>query len=214
MKTNETTSIVQSNFLIENRPRMTKDETRLFLTIISMINKKDVDFKPFKIPVQEFADLWEIDKNSAYKQVKAALRGLRNKEFFIEGINPETGKIRFITTSYISSATYEQGEGYATVEISALFKPYLLELKNNYTLYILKNVLKLSSVNSIRTFELLKQYENLNSRTFTIAELKKLLGIENKYNNNNDFKRFVINPIKEEINDKTDIRIKNRVFNT
>lgn len=203
----EKTNIVQANHLIENRPRMSLHETRLLITIIGMINKEDKEFKLLEIPVREFADLWDIDENSAYSQIKGALRGLRNKEFFIEGVNPKTGKMRFLTASYITLATYEEGAGYATVEISEAFKPYLLELKKNYTLYGLHNVLTLNSVNAIRTFELLKQYETIGHREFGIDEYKKFLGIENKYPNLNDLKRFVLNPAMDEINQNTDIHV-------
>lgn len=204
---NEKALIVQSNYLIENRPRMTKDETRLFLTIISIIKKDDIAFKPYKIPVQEFADLWGIENDSAYTQIKEALVGLNSKVFVIEGINPETNKMKFFSTSYLSSASYEQGQGYAEVEISEKFKPFLLEIKEQYTKYILKNIVNLRGIHSIRTYELLKQYEALELRSFLITEYKKLLAIEDKYTLNADLKKRVLEPAKEEINSNTDILI-------
>lgn len=199
------TNVVQANHLVENRPNFTKDETRLFLTVIGAINKDDDDFKPLKIPVTEFADLWGIDSKNAYTTIKNALRGLRNKEFYIEGTNPETGKRRFITSSSISTAVYEEGEGYATVEVSSLFKPYLLALKEQYTSYVLKNIMDLSTVNAIRNYELLKQYQAAGTRTFTLEEYKKVLHIADKYPDNTDLKRYVIEPSISEINSKTDI---------
>ena len=207
MQVKENTNIVQSNFLLENRPKFTKDETRLFLTIVGAINKDDEDFKQLEIPVTEFAELWGMETKTAYNRIKAALRGLVQKEFFIEGINQKTGKTRFLSMSYVSMATYEQGEGYATVEVSQMFKPYLLALKKNYTKYVLENILSLSTVNAIRNYELLKQYESLGTRTFTIDEYKKLLGIENKYSRNTDLRVNVVEPAKEEINQNTDIFI-------
>ena len=207
MQVKENTNIVQSNFLLENRPKFTKDETRLFLTIVGAINKDDEDFKQLEIPVTEFAELWGMETKTAYNRIKAALRGLVQKEFFIEGINQKTGKTRFLSMSYVSMATYEQGEGYATVEVSQMFKPYLLALKKNYTKYVLENILSLTTVNAIRNYELLKQYENLGTRTFTVDEYKKLLGIENKYSRNTDLRVNVVEPAKEEINQNTDIFI-------
>lgn len=203
----EKTNIVQSNFLIENRPKLTLDETRLFLTIVGSINKDDDSLKPLEIPVSDFTDIWGIDPNGAYHRLKAAMRGLVRKEFFIEGINPKTGKMRFLTTSYISAASYEEGEGYAVVQVSEAFKPYLLELKENYTRYVLKNVLNLTTVNAIRNYELLKQYQTLGSRTIEVADYRDMLKLENKYALNADLRRFVIEPALEEINLNTDIRV-------
>ena len=207
MQVKENTSIVQSNFLLENRPKLTKDETRLFITIIGAINKDDEDFKQLEIPVKEFAELWGVESNAAYRKIKAALRGLVQKEFYIEGTNQKTGKTRFLSMSYISMATYEEGEGYATVEVSQMFKPYLLALKKNYTRYVLENILTLSTVNSIRNYELLKQYETLGVRTFSIEDYKRVLGIEKKYALNADLKRYVLDAAEKEINQNTDIQI-------
>lgn len=207
MSSTENTNVVQANYLLENRPRMNKDETRLFLTIISMINKDDSELSPLEIPVKDFAELWDVDENAAYRKIKSALLGLQSKLFVVEGVNPKSGKMRFFSTTYLSTAAYEQGSGYAYVKIAPDFKPYLLELKKNYTLYGLGNVLKLNSVNAIRTFELLKQYETTGVRVFGINEYKKLLGIENKYPNLNDLKRFVLEPAMNEVNQSTDIQV-------
>lgn len=205
MQVKENTNIVQSNFLLENRPKFTMDETRLFITIIGAVNKDDEDFSQLEIPVTEFASLWGVESNAAYRKIKAALRGLVQKEFFIEGVNPKTGKSRFLSMSYVSMATYEQGAGYATVEISQMFKPYLLALKKNYTKYVLRNILSLSTVNAIRNYELMKQYEGLGKRAFTIDEYKKLLCIEDKYSRNTDLRVNVIEPACKEISENTDI---------
>lgn len=205
MNISEKTNIVQSNYLVENRPSLSKDETRLFLTIIGAINKGDEDFKLLQIPVSEFAALWGIETKHAYQQIKDALRGLRNKEFFIEGENPQTGKQRFLSASSISAAVYEEGEGYATVEISQLFRPYLLELKEKYTVYVLQNIMNLSSVNAIRNYEILKQYQTIGKREITLLEYKRMLQIEEKYSRHIDLKRYVIEPSIKEVNEKTDI---------
>lgn len=207
MQVKGNTNIVQANYLIEHRPKFTKDETRLFLTIIGAINKGDVDFKPLEIPVSEIAELWNMESNAAYRKIKTALRGLVRKEFFLEGVDQETGKIHFISASYLSAAAYEVGAGTAKIEISQAFRPYLLVLKKNYTLYVLENILKLSTVNSIRNYELLKQYEAVGRRIFSVEDYKCMLGIEKKYAQNIDLRLYVIEPAVKEINAHTDIRI-------
>lgn len=203
----ENTTIVQANFLIENRPRFTKDETRLYLTIIGAVNKDDTDFKSLEIPVSEFAELWGMDSSAAYRKIKTALRGLVQKEFFIEGVNNKTGKKRFLSAAYLSMAAYEEGQGYATVEIAQSFKPYLIALKEKYTQYVLENIMSLTTVNAIRNYELLKQYESLGVRIFTVEEYKKALKIEDKYSLNADLRRYVLEPAVKEINQNTDIRV-------
>ena len=72
MQVKENTNIVQANFLLENRPKFTLDETRLFLTIIGSINKDDENFTQLEIPVSEFAELWGVESNAAYRKIKTA----------------------------------------------------------------------------------------------------------------------------------------------
>ncbi len=95
---------------------------------------------------------------------------------------------------------------YSTLELrfNPDLKPQLLLLKNNYTKYILKNICSLNSPNAIRIYELLKQYEYIGCRTIETIELKSMLGIQNKYKNFNDFKKYVIIPAQKELL-KTDI---------
>lgn len=207
MQITEKTKIVQSNFLVENRPQFTKDETRLFLTVIGSINKDDENFNVLKIPVREFADLWQLDTKNAYFQIKTALRGLRKKEFLIEGENQITGKKSFLTASSVSAAAYEDGEGYAYVEISKMFSPYLLALKEKYTAYVLQNIMNLDTVSAIRSYEILKQYQSIGKRKVLLADYKQMLHIEDKYPRNIDLKRYIIEPSIEEINEKTDIYV-------
>lgn len=199
--------VKMANYLVENRPKMNVDETRLFLTLVASINKDDIELNVLQIPVSEFAELWEIPIDAAYSRLKTALRGLRSKEFFIEGINPTTGKMRFLTTSYITTAVYEQGCACATARISDEFKPYLLALKSCYTSYVLKNVMHLDTVNAIRNYELLKQFQGLGQRTFSVSEYKQLLNLENKYGQNTDLRIKVLDPAVKEINKNTDLKV-------
>lgn len=207
MNVTKETNVAQSNFLIENRPALTKDETRLFLTVIATINKDASEFEFLQVPVKDFADLWGIDPKNAYQQIKDAVVGLQNKSFLIEGINPDTGKQRFLTSSSLSAASYEEGQGYLSVEISKMFRPYLLDLKEKYTIYVLQNIMDLSSVSSIRLYEFLKQYETIGKREFLFSDLKRMLQMEKKYADNTDFRRYVIEPSASELTEKTDLHI-------
>ena len=88
-------------------------------------------------------------------------------------------------------------------------RPYLLQLKENFTKYQLENVLSLSSFYAIRIYELCKQYETIKERTIEIKELKEILDIKAKsYNIYNRFKEKVLTIAEREINEKTDISIK------
>src|SRR5690606_6854051 len=85
-------------------------------------------------------------------------------------------------------------------------RPYLLELKKQFTPFKLRNILRLRSDYSIRVYELLKQYESLKERTFSIEELRYRLHIpKDKYKLYGHLKGRVIKKTQTELAEKTDL---------
>ncbi len=66
----------------------------------------------------------------------------------------------------------------------------------------INEVISLNSTHAIRIYQLLKTKQNMdkNKFEFTIVELKKLLNIEKKYDRYNNFKQFVLEISKSQIN--------------
>jgi len=103
----------------------------------------------------------------------------------------------------VSGYEVDPKKGTITFEISGLLKPYLLELKKNYTSYLLTYIPKLKSSYSIRIYELLYQYRKIGKRYFELANLQKKVG--SKYNLYGDFKRKVILQAQKDLKKHTDI---------
>ena len=103
--------------------------------------------------------------------------------------------------NWFSSFSYE--EGIIEYKFDPLLKPFLLQLKDTFTTYQLKNILSLKSIYSIRMYELLNQYKVIGKRTIEIEELKTLLNIPDSYKNN-DISRL-IKSIKKELTSKSDL---------
>ena len=57
--------------------------------------------------------------------------------------------------------------------------PYLLQLKEKFTTYEIKNILNMKSCYAPRLYEILKSYEFVHEVTYSIDELKKILCCEN-----------------------------------
>ena len=110
--------------------------------------------------------------------------------------------------NWFSTLSYK--EGVIEYAFDERLKPYLLNLKNNFTSYQLKNILSLKSVYAIRMYELLKQYEVAKARTIEIKELRSLLNIPRGYRNNNITK--LLENVKEELTLKTDLTFNFEVF--
>lgn len=218
----EKTNIVQSNYLIERKQKLSLPATQLLFTLTGMINKEDANLKEYHVSVQQFVKLWNADEKKAYETVAKSLEELRIKGINNHSINPKTGKKVFETIGFISYGRYEEGKGYATMTIDPRLKEHYIELKKNFTQYTLGNLLRLqeadAQVNTMRTYELLKQYEKIGSRKMTVKEYKDFLGLitysdnkrlkikREKYKGSNaNLKTYVLEPAKEKINDCTDI---------
>jgi len=103
-------------------------------------------------------------------------------------------------------ATWLENSNQVELEFSPKLKPFLLQLKLEFTKYKLGNVIHLKRIYSIRIYELLKQYEKIGKRRFDIPTLRNTLGIkDNEYQQFCDFRRWVLKVAQQELAEKTDI---------
>ncbi len=190
------------NKLIEARYKLTLEEQRIFLALVSLIDKNDEDFKDYKISVQVLKELTGTKRKDIYSAIKEAVSRLLKRTILIETEND------FEAFNLISYAKYKKGEGYFIISIDKHLKPYLLKLKEKFTSVSLAYIFRLRSVYSIRLYELLKQYEDTSYRIDEVSTLKEMLGIEkNEYKDWRNFERIVLKKAVQEINEKTDLEV-------
>ena len=94
-------------------------------------------------------------------------------------------------------------DGIIEYRFDPILKPFLLELKGNFTKYRLNNILALSSSYSIHIYELLSQTIDRGGRTIYLDEFREILGVPNTYANA-DIKRL-LNKTQKDLKDKTNI---------
>jgi plasmid replication initiation protein len=111
-----------------------------------------------------------------------------------------------LQVNWLSSAEYLKG-GVVELEVSQKLRPYLLQLKEHFTKYQLRQIAKLKSSFSIRIYELCKCHEYKGGFEIKIDDLKRMFGLEAKYKLYGDLKRKVLLVAKNEINETTDITI-------
>ena len=162
--------IVKHNEIVEGRYNLTLTEAKIVAKLTSLIKKDDDDFQSYKFTAKELLKDLKIDENN-YKDLKIAVDRLMTRIISIKTENSE------LKTTFLSSAEYFKN---STIELSfdKKLKPYLLQLKTNFTKYHLENILNLKSFYAIRIYELCKQYEKIKERIMEISELKTILGIE------------------------------------
>lgn len=197
--------VTQAHNLIEARHNnpLTAREQKIVLTMASMIEPNDDDFKDYRISIKEFSEMLGLEGKTKYTEVKEISKELMSKTIEIP---QEDGG--WLLAHWVSSAKYVKGEGVLELSFSPKLKPYMLQLKNHFTSYRLSNVLSLNSSYSIRLYELMKKWQHAGKWEKSVEELKLQFGVsEDSYNRYNHFKTRVILRAVEEVNEKTDLHI-------
>ena len=84
------------------------------------------------------------------------------------------------------------------VQINKDFAFILNDLAENFTMFELVEFVKLKSSYSKTMYRLLKQWQSKREKTFSVEELRRLLGVPVKYNNSK-FNEKVFKPINDEL---------------
>jgi hypothetical protein len=134
-----------------------------------------------------------------YTELRQITKELMQKVFEIRIDN------KVIQVAWLSYVAYNETEGTIDIRFDPFLRPYLLELKKEFTSYKLENIVKLKSSYAIRIYELLKQYEKLHERTFSLSDLRTTLGADDIYPAYGNFKQRVLVPAQHELKKKTDI---------
>ncbi|WP_020560800.1 replication initiation protein [Thiofilum flexile] len=208
---NENAIVKKGNDLIEARYKLSIGEQRLVLLLASQIHVDDEDFEDYEIRVQDFAEMFNLKTDkSLYEKVEEAAKELVGKRVFLKN-----GK-EVEVTAWLSYVKYIHGSGTIQLRFDKSLKPYLLQLKKQFTQYKLNHVMSFKSSYSIRLYELLikdawvpkKNGKDRFEKTFTLEEYRNFLGIEKgKYPIFADLKKWVIEPPVREITDQTDLNI-------
>ena len=202
LKFNEKNLVTKSNQLIEASYRMSVLEKKLILALISQVQPDDVDFQAYRFSVKDLSNFLGITRQNIYQTLDEITDKILSHK--IKFYNDQDEHIK---VGWISSYVYEKRTGFIRMRFDPELKPYLIKLKEAFTYYQLSNIVKLRSFYSIRVYELLKQYQKIGNRRFSIKELRRILGVkDDDYKLYADFKKKTFLVAQKELQEKTDIR--------
>jgi len=211
--------VKKANKLVESRYKFDIWETRVFLSVLSQINREDDDFEVYRIWYKDVIKSFGLKSGQSYGLLRDAARGLMRKVFYVT--NVEGGQKRETEYHIIRKVNYlKEGEKggenqeYIEISIDPEMKPLLLQLGSNYkgekgenfTAYDLRNVIKLGAYH-VRIYELLKQYQKIGHRKIEVIEIKRMLEMTTEYPLFGNFFQKVIKPSVAAINKHTDLNI-------
>lgn len=194
MKKEEDYKVVKHNSLvnIKGKYQYSVNQLKLVCHLIANIKPNEEDFETKYIALKE---LGFVDENSEnYTYFKEEFVRLLEMPFKIPNSK--------YWVNWFSALAFENGV--IEYRFDPALKPFLLNLKENFTSYHLSNVMNLKSNYAILTFELLAQARNQGYRNITIKEYRELLKIPDSYLNADILR--LLKKVQKEIRDRTNLQ--------
>lgn len=194
--------VVKSNSLIQkSRYSLSVQEQKIILYLISKIKPTDDEFETYTFNLRDLCDVCGISYNGKnYRDFKDAIQNLRDKSFWLKSDTEES------LCSWVNKVRIDKKTLQVEIRLDEVLRPYLLQLRENFTSYELGYILVMHSKYGIRLYELLKSYDNLAEIQLSVAELKERLQSP-EYSDYKNFRVRVIDPAVAEINEQTDIHV-------
>lgn len=204
--------VAQSNSLVSASYIMTILEKELLLACISKIDSRPnrpvevTKQTKFTISVKTMKELFynERTNDNAYRDLRKAANRLFEREVTIKLEDNQTLRTRFV-----SGIRFDPKKAQITVTFAEDILPYLTELSANFTKYRLHEVAELSSVHSMRLYELIVMWTNQfqYSKELDLEDFKALMGVQNNYKQFGQLRESVIEKAINEINQKTNYKV-------
>lgn len=200
--------VERSNDLNQLSPRgLSLTEIRFLAIYQAKINARNLETRTVTFPLAEFCKIMEIHQLTV-TYIKRVADSIICKPIHLTSKKSKDGFIA--VPLFTKCEVYRddiRNEWLIDIKCSEEVLPYMFEMKRNYFTYELWNALKLKSLNQLRMYEILKQYEKIGERTITLDSLKNMLGInkgsQSKYQ---DFRRDVLEVCQRALEQYTDIK--------
>ena len=217
--------VSEHNDLIRSTAKMTSLSLKLFeIAVSAMDSREKQPSHEVRVNKKQIYNALGIKGTSKNQQLSKALNTLRKSSNF-EITTEQNGEIHDIGITPVYYADNNYSSDYAVIRFAPEILPFITDLKKNFTQYQLNDILHLRNkyaVSMYRWFTMnYRQYEyyaNSGKRRedqiekyanpeITLEELRKLTGTEKKYSAFYDVRRYIIDPICNEITKHTKYNI-------
>ncbi|HFU76082.1 MAG TPA: RepB family plasmid replication initiator protein [Arcobacter sp.] len=210
--------IVKDNRLIQAKYNLTKTQIKFIAFMASHIKKDDIDFFTYSIKLNDILARLDIDRTN-WKQLGRTLQDLITKVILIQNGDDIMEAISFLSYFKITAK-----DDLVEYRFDKAMKPFLLQLKSNFTKLSLEKIMNFDSQYSIRMYEIIEQkanvldkYKNKHLISFEmdLQEIKEILTgeyniklakvvIKKSYHSYGNFKKRVLDFAYKELKEKGD----------
>jgi len=201
---NQALEIRQHNAITTARYEYSELQLDLFFYLLSML-KRDKTDGVYEIVVKDLSAM--TGKEYKYGYLRKATEEMGSRMFEVSTAKNLKQLWMFQRVEYMI------GEGRIEIEFANPIKPYLFDLKDNFTSFQLYAALRLGSKYAKRIYALCSQWRDKGqTQTFSLDEFKRMLALVDDKGNEqferlSDFKRFVLDSSVKQINQHTDLEI-------
>lgn len=201
-KINLNSTVAKSNELVPKLSRYDLQELRLIAYCIAHYDSRKPENRRFTARVEDLAEIYpSMDEKSAYDVIEKAIDEINSKPIRFT----DDGNKHY--SVWFSGFIYREKEGVFEFAISPLIEPYLLELKERFSIYRLGDVHKFRSASTWKLYEYLNVYKYTGCWHVRLEDLREALGITEKYERFDLLKFRLIDPALLEINEKSNISV-------
>lgn len=179
--------IVKSNVLVNAEYRLTVTQMRIIYMMAMQVSPEDEDFKTYYLRTKDFQEELGISGNSLHERMVDIVKDMIQNAIQIRDEENNVDQFPPIIRSQ-----HKSKNGIIALQFHPELRGHMIQLKENFTSFYDHHVLSLRSFNSMRIYELIKQYEKIGRRVIDVIDLRKMLQLENKYRSYNMFKKKVI----------------------
>ena len=199
--------IRQHNAITAARYDYSACQLDLLFCLLAQLKKEDSPDIPYRINIGDVERMTGRQWN--YQQLQEATADMGSRMFEVESDKTYKQLWMFQKVEYI------KGQGCLEIVLSKFIRPYLFELKDNFTSYQLHSALKLSSKYAKRIYQLASQWKDIGeTKAYTVNELKLMLKLKDPHGKQpeqfekfSQFKARVLDIAMRQINEHTDIKI-------
>jgi len=203
--------VAKSNDLVRGRHDFSTLEQRIFVAMVAQLNR-ETKFPVVEIPLGEVCELSGTDKSNLYREAQRLCDSLAGRTIGVHDTTDEEGIPRYTSYPCFRFCRHVKGTGVIQAKFSDELKPYLLQLKEKFTLYLLKVFLRLRSKYSTQIYELVKMRQGLALLSMSVEEFRCKLGLEEKYSRFSSLRARVIDQAQGELREKADVYFTYRVL--
>lgn len=214
--------VVQHNDLITSVAKMDKTPLKIFEMAVACLDTENIpEDRTVYISKNALFSFFDVKSEAKHTRMKESLMKVHEQAIFHMTQQVEEDKFDMKIISPIEETCWNNYNDTVSIQFTSKIMPYLIELKNNFTQYLISDISTLSSKYSIIIYKWLsmnynqyeyyqnksnrreEQLEKLRNPIITVQELRRITDTEKEYSRFPHFEERVLKKAKEEISKST-----------